>query len=95
MDEIDLDASEMPTGDIDAHLRHLRSLHPTADPKIIEASSPRSKAVAPAYCALAHALADYIDVMRGNGYSVGEALRTIEQTLIEPMSDAPYIDTSS
>ncbi len=95
MDEIDLDASDMPTSDIDGHLKSLRSMHQTDDPKIIEKSSPRSKAVAPAYCDMCHAVANYIDAMRGNGFSVGEALRAIEQTITGPISDAPFIDTTS
>lgn len=95
MDELELDASEMPARSVDAHIKHLRSLTPTTDAAKLAAVAPRSKAVAPAFCALANALADYIDVMRINGFSVGEALATANTQLIEPIADAPYIDTVS
>lgn len=95
MDEIDLDASEMPKSNIDEHLKTLRAYHPQTDQAKIAAASPKSLATAPALCTLAHAFADYIDVMRANGFSVGEAMVQAERHLMAPISDMPVIDTMS
>lgn len=94
MDEIDFDDSAMPTSDIDAHLRHLRRMTVSTDPKVLAASSPEGKAVAPAFVALAHAFADCVDAYRTHGYSAGTIVATIQAQLIEPISDLPILDAT-
>ncbi len=95
MDEIDFDDSAMPTSDIDAHLRHLRRMTVSTDPKVLADSTPESKAVAPSFVALAHAFANCVDSYRAHGYSAGTVVAIIQAQLIEPINDLPIIDSSS
>jgi len=90
----ELTEAMMPSTDIDAYLKQLRAMRPSTDAAILAAASERGKAVAPAHCDLAHAIADMVDAYRGNGYSVGEAVRVIVE-MLDPLAFMPVIDTDA
>lgn len=81
--------------DIDAHLSKLRRMKPSTDPAILASASPRGKAVAKNYADTAHAIADFIDAYRVNGYGAGEAVQSIWSAFLEPISSVPVIDTDA
>jgi hypothetical protein len=90
----ELTEAMMPNVDIDAHLKMLRNMRPSTDPAILAKSSARGRAVAPAHCTAAHALADMIDNYRIQGYSAGEAVQAIV-SMIEPLATMPVINTDA
>lgn len=89
----DLNKTQFPTVDIEAHIKRLRNMQKATDPAILAKATTRGKAVAPAYCNVAHAIADMIDEYRINGFSAGEAVQTIWDSFLDPIASVPVIDT--